>query len=117
MKLILIVEDELLIAMFNQQIVEEAGHSVIETVTTGIDAIECVKDKKPDLILMDIMLEGEIDGIEAMIEIRKFSDVPVIYVTGNSNVKVKERAKQTNYTDFIVKPVQPEVLTGAIKKM
>jgi CheY-like chemotaxis protein len=114
MKSILIVEDELMIAMFNKYVVEQAGHKVLKTLTKGEEAVEFVRDSMPDLILMDIMLEGEIDGIEAMMQIRKFSNVPVIYVTGNSNPAVKDRAFQTNYTGFIVKPANPGVLADAV---
>jgi len=115
MKSVLIVEDELMIAMFNQQVVEDAGYIVQETITSGEEAVEVTRNNCPDLILMDIMLEGEIDGVEAMEEIREFSDVPVIYVTGNSNSAVKERAEKTSYTDFIVKPASPDVLSVAVK--
>ena len=114
MKTILIVEDELLIAMFNKHVVEQAGHTVMKTLTKGEDAVEFVRNCMPDLILMDIMLEGEIDGIEAMMQIRTFSNVPVIYVTGNSNQSVKERAFKTDYTDFIVKPANPGILADAV---
>ncbi len=116
MKSVLIVEDELLIALFNRQVVENAGYKVHETITTGEAAIEFTREHAPDLILMDIMLEGEIDGVQAMEKIRTFSDVPVIYVTGNSNTSVKERAEKTFFTDFIVKPATPEILVTAVKK-
>ena len=114
-KIILIVEDELLIAMFNKQVVEEVGHIVLKTLTNGEDAIEFMKNNTVDLILMGIMLDGESDGVQAMEEIRKFSNVPVIYVTGNSNKQVKERAFNTNYSDFIVKPIAPLKLVEAIE--
>jgi CheY-like chemotaxis protein len=66
---------------------------------------------------MDIMLEGDIDGIEAMTQIRQFSEVPVIYVTGNSNKNVKQRAEATNYADFIVKPTNPGILAEAVNML
>jgi len=114
MKSILIVEDELMIALFNKHVVEQAGHKVLKTLTKGEDAVKFVRESNPDLILMDIMLEGEMDGIDAMKEIRTFSKVPVIYVTGNSNQSIKERAFETNYNDFIVKPTNPKILVEAV---
>ena len=116
MKNVLIIEDELLLAMLNQQVVENAGYYVIGTLTTGEDAIEAAKNNKLDLILMDIFLDGEIDGISAMEEIRTFSNVPVIYVTGNSDTAAKKRAEKTNYSLFLVKPVLPDTLQNAIQK-
>ena len=55
---------------------------------------------------MDISLEGDMDGIEAMKEIRNFSDAPVIYITGNSDPYHVQRAKETNYIDYLVKPIE-----------
>jgi len=63
---------------------------------------------------MDIALEGDMDGIEAMLEIRKFSDVPVIYITGNSDESNRTRAIETNYTDFLTKPVEFEDLKESL---
>ncbi len=60
---------------------------------TGKDAIEKAEDIKPDLILMDIMLAGEMDGIEAAERIRSLLDVPIIFLTANSNNSLLERAK------------------------
>jgi CheY-like chemotaxis protein len=65
---------------------------------------------------MDISLEGEIDGIEAMLEIRKFSDVPVIYITGNSDPYHVERAEKTNYLDYLTKPIEYDDLKKSIGK-
>ncbi len=116
MRNILIVEDEIILAMMNRQIVENAGYTVVGSVTKGEDAIEFVKKHECDLILMDIFLEGETDGISAVEIIRKFSGIPVIYVTGNSDPKAKKRAKKTNYSSFLVKPVLPDVLINAIEE-
>jgi len=116
-KKILIVEDEILLAMINQQIVENAGYTVVGSVTKGEDAIEFVQKNECDLILMDIFLDGETDGITAVELIRKFSQVPVIYVTGNSDLKAKTRAKDTNYSSFLIKPVLPQDLVHAISEI
>ncbi len=116
MKNVLIVEDEFLLAMLNQQIVENMGFSVTDSLARGEDAVEAAKENNIDLIIMDIFLAGEIDGISAMEEIRRFSNVPVIYLTGNSNPSAKARAKKTNYSYFLVKPVEPRIFKNAIKK-
>lgn len=102
---ILIVEDDRVLSLMLTRMVQKTGHTVSGSVTNGEDAIELVYSKDIDLILMDIMLEGEIDGIETMKIIRETSDIPVIYVTGNSDRSTIERAKETNYVDYLVKPV------------
>ena len=114
-KKILIVEDEMIIQLVNRQIVEEAGYEVCSMVTCADDAIVAVKNLMPDLILMDIKLDSPMDGIEAMNEIRKFSNVPVIYITGNSDPYHLKRANDTGMSDFLVKPVDFELMVKAIQ--
>ena len=117
-KKILIVEDDMILAMVNKRYVESLGHKVVKSVRNGLDAIQAVRDHSPDLILMDIRIEGEIDGIEAMEEIRKFSDVDVIYLTGNSDPTTKERAEQTNMLAFCTKPISIDdlkIIVGDVK--
>ena len=76
-----------------------------------------LQSNQVDLILMDIMLEGEIDGIDAMEQIRGTSDVDVIYVTGNSDNSTIERAQKTNYVEYLVKPIVFDQLKQAIGKV
>lgn len=114
---ILIVEDDAILAMVHQKYVETTNHEVIGCVATGEEAIQLTRQQKPDAILMDITIIGELDGIETMQEIRKFSDVPVIYVTGNSDPRAKERARQTGLTDFLIKPLDKHMLKYALDKI
>jgi CheY-like chemotaxis protein len=104
-KRILIVEDELIIALMIERMVQNLGHTVIEKVTTGNAAIEAAKKHNPDIILMDIRLQGEMDGIEAMSEIRRTSNVPVIYITGNSDENYRKRIEESKPLDFLTKPI------------
>lgn len=104
-KRILIVEDELIIALMIERMVQNLGHTVIEKVTTGNAAIEAAKIHNPDIILMDIRLQGEMDGIEAMSEIRRTSNVPVIYITGNSDENYRKRIEESKPLDFLTKPI------------
>lgn len=105
MKKILIVEDDMILTMLNKRYVQLLGHEVVDCVRNGIDAISSVKKHDPDVIIMDIRIKGSIDGIETMEEIRKFSNVAVIYVTGNSEPMTKARAEHTNMLGFCVKPI------------
>ncbi|MDX1639755.1 MAG: response regulator [Balneolaceae bacterium] len=114
---ILIVEDDRVLSLMLMRMVERMGHSVKDSVTTGEEAVEISQNGGVDLILMDIMLEGHIDGIEAMKQIRNNNDVPVIYVTGNSDKTTIERAKSTNYIDYLVKPIVFDQLRESIKRV
>lgn len=115
-KKVLIVEDDMIISMVLERMVLKLELSVADKVTKGKDAIESFQTKNPDLILMDIQLDDDIDGITAMEKIRDTSDIPVIYITGNSDQYNIERAKQTNYIDYLIKPIQMSDLESSIKK-
>ncbi|MDP6786603.1 MAG: response regulator [Rhodospirillales bacterium] len=82
-KRILIVEDESIIAMDEAQIVGDLGYEVIGLVMTGEEAVEQAGRDKPDLVLMDIKLPGEMDGRDATRKIRELYRIPVIYVTAH----------------------------------
>ncbi|MDX1585700.1 MAG: response regulator [Balneolaceae bacterium] len=115
---ILIVEDDRLISLMLSKMVERMSYNVVGIHPDGDSAIQSVKEKQVDLILMDIMLEGNIDGIEAMETIRGINgSVPVIYITGNSDPSTKERAQKTQYKAFLNKPVNYEQLRSAISSI
>lgn len=116
-KKVLIVEDDMILSMVNKKYVEILGHKVIQSVRSGPEAIEAAKKHQPDIILMDIRIEGNMDGIEAMEEIRKFSQANVIYLTGNSEPLTKQRAEQTNMLAFCIKPVSIDDLKAILKNI
>ncbi|WP_232803005.1 response regulator [Gracilimonas amylolytica] len=115
-KTVMIVEDDLILNLLYESYLEKLGYDAEGELVYGKTAIEVAQKIKPDLILMDISLEGEIDGITAMEEIRKFSDVPVIYITGNSDPHHVQRAKETNYLDYLVKPIEFNDLKESIER-
>lgn len=114
---ILIVEDDRVLSLMLARMIQSIGHNISGSVTTGEDAMQLALNNKLDLILMDIMLDGEIDGIEAMKKIREASDIPVIYVTGNSDKTTIDRAKETNYIEYLVKPVNFDQLKKALQQI
>lgn len=114
---ILIVEDDRVLSLMLSRMVQRIGHSVVDTVTMGESAVEIMGNGEVDLILMDIMLEGQIDGIEAMEQIRSHSEVPVIYVTGNSDKSTIERAEQTGFIAYLVKPIIFDQLKKSISEV
>jgi CheY-like chemotaxis protein len=98
-------------------LVQKLGHNVIAKVGSGKEAIEKAEELNPDLIIMDIILKGEMDGIEAMEEIRKKSSVPVVYLSGNSDRFNYERAKKTGFADYLVKPITSNDLKRPLHKV
>ncbi|MGF1671227.1 MAG: response regulator [Balneolaceae bacterium] len=107
---VLIVEDDLIISLVLDRMVHQLGHEVLEKVTTGENAIKIARQNQPDLILMDIRLAGDLDGIETMMEIHKENQIPVIYITGNNDNRNRLRAEETNFIDFLIKPISIEEL-------
>jgi CheY-like chemotaxis protein len=102
---VLIVEDELIIALMIERMVQNLGHTVLAKVTTGEAAIEAAKEHRPDIILMDIRLQGDMDGIDAMSVIRRNSNIPVIFITGNSDENYRKRIEEADPLDFLTKPI------------
>lgn len=113
--LILIVEDEFIIALDLQQKILSLGYNAPVIAANGIDAVQLVKELKPDLVLMDIVLAGPIDGIEAAERIKEFSSVPIIYTTSYSDRKILDRAKKTNAYAYVTKPYEVKDLVIAIE--
>ena len=116
-KKVLIVEDDMIISMVNRRYIESLGHVVVQSVRNGPAAIEAARKHSPDIILMDIRIDGEMDGITAMEEIRKFSNAGVIYLTGNSELSAKIRAEQTGMLAFCAKPVSMEDLKAVLDNL
>lgn len=103
---IVVVEDDKVLSLLLSKMVERIGHEVASIVTKGSEAIDRIQSISPDLILMDIMLEDNIDGITVMEKIReKELDFPVIYITGNSDPANLKRARSTNFEEYLIKPV------------
>ncbi len=112
---ILIVEDEIIIAMEIAERLKAMGYEVTRIVSNGQMAIENVKKDKPDLILMDIMIQGNMDGIETATKIRSFSDIPVIYLTANADESTLQRAKVSDAFGYLIKPFEERELNTTIE--
>jgi PAS domain S-box-containing protein len=112
---VLIVEDEALIAEDLRDQVERLGHRVTGVLANIADALACVRREPPDVVLMDIRLQGEGDGIDAAIEIAAGDGVPVIFLTAHSDAGTLERALLTRPAAYLVKPVRPTELESAIR--
>ncbi|WP_340102986.1 response regulator [Rhodohalobacter sp. 8-1] len=115
-KNILIVEDDGIQQIIMKRLASRLGLNVLGIAASGNEAVRIARSlPQLDLIMMDVRLGDEVDGIEAMKKIRKVSNsVKVIYVTGNTEPETRNRAVQTNYEAFLEKPVTEEQLKHAV---
>lgn len=114
-KKILIVEDEIIIAMEIADRLKSMGYEVLRIVSNGEMAIKTALSEKPDLILMDIMIQGEMDGIETASKILAHSSIPVIYLTANADESTLERAKVSDAFAYLIKPFEERELNTTIE--
>jgi CheY-like chemotaxis protein len=112
---ILIVEDELLIAKNTGKKLQTLGYTITDIVSSGEAAIASFRQNRPDLILMDIAIKGEIDGIETAIMIKSIEDIPVVFLTAYADDITLEKASNTGCYGYIVKPFKERELHATIK--
>lgn len=112
---ILVVEDEAIVAESIRIKLKKMGYSVISTASSADEAIRKTWEYLPDLVLMDIVLQGEMDGIEAAGQIHTLFDIPVVYLTAYSDEKTLLRAKITEPFGYIIKPFKERELQVAIE--
>ncbi len=116
-KKILIVEDDKIQQIILEQMINQIGHTVIGSSSEGSKAIEsALRIGAVDLILMDINLADNIDGIEAAKEINKHREVKLIYITASDDPEKLARAGETNYVAYLKKPISKEMLQDAFLK-
>jgi EAL domain-containing protein (putative c-di-GMP-specific phosphodiesterase class I)/AmiR/NasT family two-component response regulator len=112
---IMIVEDELIVAENIAQSLRRLGYQVSAVVNSGEDAIQTALATPPDIVLMDIILLGKIDGIEAASQIYLQLKIPVIYMTAYADQNTLERAKKTEPYGYLVKPFKPQDIQTTIE--
>ncbi len=111
---ILVVEDERIVAADLEACLLDGGYEVTSVVSSGEDAIKAAETDSPDLVLMDIILEGDLDGIEAASAISSGLNIPVVYLTAYSEESVLERAKGTGPSGYLIKPFRDRELYSTI---
>ena len=114
-KKIVVVEDEWFIAKNIQGCLEEMGYDVTSVVASGEEAVKKAEEVTPDLVLMDIVLRGEMNGIEAAKQINSRFNIPVVYLTAYTDEETMERAKITEPYGYIVKPIEERELYCAVE--
>ncbi len=114
MQRLMLVDDEAIITTQLNERLTSMGYDVVGTASSGEDAVEMARRLKPDIILMDIVMPGKLDGIDASEIIKKELDIPVIFLTGH-NGKFLMRAKKVEPLGYITKPYRERQLRAAIE--
>jgi|GEM_PF-4211221 len=112
---ILVVEDDAMTANHVQELLTANGHHVCDLAASSEDAIDKAIRLKPDMILMDIDLQGDTDGIEAAQQIRKHLDIPIVFLTGYYDKTLVERAKNINPLAYLVKPLHEGAILATLE--
>ncbi len=112
---ILIVEDEAIVAEDIRNTLQNLGYTIYAVVPSGEEAITKIEEDKPDLVLMDVVLKGNMDGIEAASQIHSRFNIPVVYLTAFTDKKTIERAKLTEPFGYIVKPFEDRELHSTVE--
>lgn len=112
---VLLVEDEAIVAKDIQKILEILGYDVVGIEASGENALQAIERRKPDLVLMDIVLRGKMNGIEAARQIRSRFHTPVVFLTAYADDEVLEQAKKTEPFGYIIKPFEERELRTVIE--
>ncbi|PWN05759.1 response regulator [Rhodohalobacter mucosus] len=112
----MIIEDDMILALSLEIMLKKLGYTYIRKAHTGEKALETMVDFKPDLMLVDIFLGAGISGIDVVKKIQERENVPVIYITGNSDDYHRSLADQTDYLSYLVKPITFNELKKALDK-
>ncbi len=114
-KRILVVDDERIVNLDIQATLKRLGYNIVGDAVSGSEAIEKASQFKPDLVLMDIKLRGEMDGVEAANFIIKSYDIPVVFLTAYSDDQTLNRAKLSGPFGYLLKPFEERDLRSAIE--
>ncbi|NMB79405.1 MAG: response regulator [Methanomicrobiales archaeon] len=114
-KSVLIVEDEGVVALSIQAALTKMGYRVVGIAVTGTEAIALATDHKPDVILMDIHIKGDMDGIRTTEKLSEITDIPVIFLTAYADDETVQRAIRTKSHAYLVKPYNPRELYSNIE--
>ena len=112
---ILVVDDEAVIASALQERLTKMGYEVVGWASSGEAAIEMAERRRPELIFMDIVMPGKMDGIEAAQIIKKELDIPVIFITGHLDDQYIERAKGADPYGYLVKPIDTRKIKPVVE--
>jgi response regulator of citrate/malate metabolism len=117
LKKVMIVEDDPLLSVVEQKMVERLGYDVIGKAASGEETLEKIQELNPEILLIDVQLAGQLNGIQTVKMIReKFMDIPVIFLSGDRSPSVLKNAQSTDYIDFLLKPITVQELSIPLNK-
>jgi CheY-like chemotaxis protein len=111
---ILLVEDERIVALDMRLKLSQLGYTVCGYAPSGEQALRIASESRPDLVLMDIKLEGSLDGIETAARLHEHATIPVIYTTAYTDPETRRRAEATHPAGYLAKPIDQSQLERAI---
>lgn len=112
---VMVVDDETVIAMQLEAYLQDLGHEVTGSASSGREAVQLAERLRPDIILMDIKLPGEVDGIDAAQAIRRSLDIPVVFITAYAEDRLVQRARSVKPLGYLIKPFLPNEIKAAIE--
>lgn len=111
---ILIAEDDAIVALDLQGMVMRLGYDVVSIVDNGPSAVAAAVQFKPDIIIIDMMLSGSMDGVQTAREIHRNEEVPVIFCVASPDLSVLVRAKEVSFSSYLLKPINPDTLSTTL---
>lgn len=114
MATVLIVEDEAIVALATKMMLNNLSHTPVAIVSSGTAAFNAIKEYPVDLIILDIKLKGDLTGVEVARKIRESLSTPILFITGNSDLKTHEETESLGKTSFLRKPILIEDLQNSI---
>ena len=112
---ILLAEDEKVVAADIEECVKGLGYEVVGSAASGVEALRLAVQTEPDLVLMDIKLKGDLDGIDVASALYERLNIPVVYLTAFADVEILERARKTAPSGYVLKPFDDRTLRAAIE--
>lgn len=116
-KKIVIVEDDFIIKLFINKVLSDSGYEIVGEATNSVQVLTLLESCSPDIILMDIGIAGNIDGIETVKQLQSRYNYPVIYMTGNSDDATIKRAEETHPLGIIFKPIDEVKLLTRLNEL
>lgn len=114
---ILVVEDEAMTVMLMKMLLKQLGYNEVSAVASGEKALALIDNIRPELIFMDILLAGKMDGIETTSRILEKISCPVVYTTGYDSKEIYERAMASGAVDYLLKPVIKDDIAAVMLKL
>ncbi|MEX0608840.1 MAG: response regulator [Balneolaceae bacterium] len=116
-KTVMIVEDDALLAIIGEKLITKLGYKVVGKAVSGEEALLKIDECHPDILVMDIQLSGTLNGIETVEKLReRHNEIPVIFLSGNSESALKKKAKEVNCVDYLIKPINADGLIAPLRK-